>query len=89
MPTKSEIGKLASASTKEKFAPLMAQLTSLTQAEAATLFPTPSDRDEIVALLEIVSSSATDNNKKAALITKIGQVSGAVLKLAKRFATGL
>ncbi|MBI3014426.1 MAG: hypothetical protein HYY65_05055 [Candidatus Tectomicrobia bacterium] len=89
MPKKSKIGELASKETKAEFGEELSSYTSLTVAEIKALFPTKSDRDELVELLRIVNSTADENSKKAELIEKIGKVSGAVVKLAKTFASGL
>lgn len=89
MPAKSKIGEIASAATKEDFAEQLSSYTTLTADEIKTLFPTKSDREEMVELIRIVKSSADDNTKKAELIEKISNVSGAVLKLVMKFASGI
>jgi len=88
MPKKSQIGIDASVSTQNEFAARLSSLTSLTAAEAAALFPTKADRDEMNELLEIVSGSADENVKKAKLVAGINKVGGAVLKIVRKVATG-
>jgi hypothetical protein len=89
MPKKSQVGKLASAATKEEFGDQLSSYTSLTSEEIESLFPEKSDRDELVELLKIVSSSADENAKKAELTEKISKIGGAVIKIGKKFAIGL
>jgi len=89
MPKKSAVGQLASKKTKIEFADELSSYTQLTKEEIKNLFPKKSDREELLALLEIVNSAADENEKKAKVAEKIGKVSGAVLKLVKNFAPGL
>ena len=53
------------------------------------MFSKKSDREELVELLKIVNSATDDNQKKAKIAAKIETISGAVLKIAKKFAIGL
>jgi hypothetical protein len=89
MPKKSNVGILASAATKEEFGDKLSSYTSLTSKELEDLFPVKSDREELLELIKIVNSSADENAKKAELVGKIGKVSGAVLKIGKKFVSGL
>jgi len=89
MPNKSAIGKLASAKTKVEFAEELSSLTAFTSQELKDLFPLKSDREEWLELAKIVNSDATDKDKQAELVAKIGKVSSAVIKIGKRFATGI
>ena len=89
MPKPSPIGEIADAETRQEFANALAKHTSLTAKEVGDLFPKKADQEELLALLEIVSSSANDNEKKARLIENIGDVAGAVIKITKKVATGL
>ncbi len=88
MATLSSIGKLAQAETRKEFADQLARYTSLSAGEAQELFPKQSDQEELLELLKIVTATTDDNSKKAKLIERIGNVSGAVIKIAKRFAAG-
>ncbi|MHB1051332.1 MAG: hypothetical protein ACYC09_14735 [Bacteroidota bacterium] len=89
MAKKSSIGKLASTDTKKEFAENLSSYTTLSAKEIEDLFPKQTDREELLTLLEIVSSAKDENSKKADLISKIGDVGGAVIKLVKRFTVGL
>ncbi len=89
MPKKSKVGELASVTTKEEFGDKLSSYTSLTAKEIEDLFPVKSDREELLELIKIVNSSADENTKKAELVGKIGKVSGAVLKIGKKFVSGL
>ncbi len=89
MPRRSAIGKIASKKTKSAFAEELSSHTAFTAKETAELFPNKSDRDELVALIEIVNSDKNDKEKQAELVARIGEVGGAVLKLSKKVTTGL
>ncbi len=89
MPKRSKVGELTSAATKKEFAEKLSSYTSLTSKEVEDLFPEKSDREELLELIKVVNSSADENTKKAELIGKIGKLSGAVLKIGKKFASGL
>lgn len=89
MAKMSPIGKIAEAETKKEFAEQLAIYTTLSAQEAMELFPTKVDRDELIALLKIVKDSADDNDRKAKIVERIGEVSGALVKISKKFATGL
>lgn len=84
MPTKSEIGKIASKKTKKEFAEQLSSYTSLTQSEVATLFPKASDREALVELMKIVNSDADDKAKQAKLIANIQKYAGAVIGMGKK-----
>lgn len=89
MPKLSPIGALAQTETKKEFAEELAKLTSLNAREVQELFPTKADQDELLELLKIVHDSADDNERKARLVAKAGDIAGAVIKVTKRFATGI
>ena len=89
MPKPSPIGEIADAATRKEFADALARHTSLTTKEVQDLFPKKADQEELLELLKIVSSAANDNEKKARLIERIGDVAGAVIKITKKVATGL
>jgi hypothetical protein len=89
MPKKSVIGALASAKTKKDFANELSSFTILTAEETKTLFPLKSDREELMELIKIVHSDASDKEKKAELVNKIQKVGGAVLRIGQKFVTGL
>ena len=89
MPKLSPIGEIADAETKQEFADALAKHTSLTAQEVQDLFPKMADQEELLELLKIVGGAAADNEKKARLIARIGDVAGAVIKITKKVATGL
>lgn len=89
MPKPSKIARIARVKTKERFGEELSSHTALRASELESLFPKQSDRDEIVELLKIVNSATSENNKKAKIVKNIGKVSGAVVKIGKKFATGL
>jgi hypothetical protein len=89
MAKRSAVGKLASSKTKAQFAEELSSYTSLTADEIKDLFPTKSDREELLELIKIVNSDANDKQKKAELVQKISQIGGAVIKIGKKFATGI
>lgn len=84
MPKKSDIGKLASAKTKVQFADQLSSLTQWRADEIKELFPTKSDRDELMELIKIVNSNADEKTKQAQLVENIGKISGAVLKISRK-----
>jgi len=84
MPKKSVVGALTSAQTKGEFGEQLSSYTTLTSAETQALFPTKTDRDELLELIKIVTSSADENTKRAELAAKIGKVGGAVMKIIKK-----
>lgn len=89
MAEPSAIGVLARKKTREQFAAELAKYTSLNAQEIEALFPEKADQRELIELLKIVTEATDDNIKKAKLAEHIGDVGGAVIKIAKRFATGL
>lgn len=89
MAKRSAIGKLAGAKTKKQFANELSSYTTLTSDEIQNLFPKKSDREELLELIKIINSDADDKEKKAELIDKIGKVSGAIIKIGKKFVTSL
>ena len=86
MPSLSAVGKIARKKTSKEFAKELSSYTTLTADEIKKMFPTKTDRKELVELLKIVNSAAAANEKKARLVANIGKVGGAVIKLTKRFA---
>ena len=89
MAKRSAVGQLASAKTKAQFGSVLSSYTTLTAAELKELFPTKSDREELIELIRIVNSDARDKQKRAELVQRIGNVAGAVIKIGKKFATGI
>jgi hypothetical protein len=89
MPKQDIYSTLSETKTSEMFANELSSYSSLTSEQIKGLFPEKSDRDEIIALLKIVNSASDDNEKKTELIKNIGDIGGAVITVAKHFATGL
>jgi hypothetical protein len=82
----SNVGIAAAKNSREQFAERLSSYTNLTAEEVAKLFPKKSDREELIELMKIVNSAATENQKKARIVKHIGKVSGAVVKVVKKFA---
>lgn len=89
MAKRSDIGLSASKATRKAFAEKFSSYTSFTAEEIKKLFPKKADRKKLEALIEIVNSDKEEKEKRAELVKKIGQVSGAVIKLTKKAITGL
>ncbi|WP_452226821.1 hypothetical protein [Lacinutrix cladophorae] len=81
----STIGKAASKKANEIFADKISSLTILTSEEIQTLFPEKADRDELEELLEIINADIEDKIKKQKLVENINKISGAILKIGKKF----
>ena len=78
---KSDIGSAASELTRSQFASELSRYLRLSTAEVEALFPTDADREELARLTSIVLNAGTVNQQRAALISAIPGVAGAVLKL--------
>lgn len=89
MPKRSVVGQLASKNTKKEFSEELSSYTQLTKDEIDAMFPKKSDREELLSLLNVVSSAASENERKAKIVEKIGSISGAVVKLVTKFAPGI
>ncbi len=85
----SDIGRLAHADTKKEFAGELAKFTSLNAQEALDLFPTKADQEELLELLKIVHGTADENERKSKLVQNAGKVAGAMIKITKKFASGI
>lgn len=84
-PKRSPVGALASADTRTQFADTLSSYTTLTAEQAANLFPTKADRDELVALLSAVRSATNDNQRRTRVIEQIESFAGAVVKIVAQF----
>ena len=67
--------------TNEQLAGELAKLTPLTMDEINDLLPSKIDKQRFQQLLDIVGSSAAENNKVAQLTQNIGEVGGVVVRL--------
>jgi hypothetical protein len=86
---KSEIGKAASALTREEFGEEVSSFTQLTKAQIDFLFPTDADREELAMLIDVVLNAANENEKRARLIGSINKIAGAVVKLLEKGSLGV
>ena len=75
--------------TQKEFADELAKSTTLNAPEAQNLFPTKADQDELLELLKIVHGAADENERKAKRVENAGKVAGAMIKITKRFASGV
>lgn len=71
--------------TNEKLSGELAQLTPLTAAEIQKLLPTKVDKQRFAAILQIVNSSASQNNKVAALRKNFAQLGGVMVKVMGKY----
>ena len=85
---KSEIGKAASALTREQFSDEISSFTQLTKQQIDALFPTQTDREELGTLVDVVLNAADENERKAKLVGNITKVAGAVVKLLQKSSLG-
>lgn len=85
MAKKSDIGNDASEKTKKIFADELSSLTILTSKEIQSLFPEETDRAELEAFMKIISADSEDKVKQQKLVDSIGKISGAILKIGKKF----
>ena len=89
MPEISDIGETAKDATDKEFADALAKYTKRDPDEAKTLFPTKQDQKELVSLIKIVGDATDDNERKAKLIARVGDVAGVLVTITKKFATGI
>lgn len=68
--------------TNEKFKDQIAALTKLSPEDIDKLAPTANDKDQLLKLMQIVRSTANDNDKKAAILANIEAFAGIVLTIA-------
>ena len=83
---KSDIGNAASELTRTQFASELSRFLRLSTSEIDALFPTEADREELARLASIVLNAGTVNQQRAALVSAIPNVAGAVLKLLRHAA---
>jgi len=85
----SDIGDEAAAQTDQEFAAQLSKYTQRDAAEVQKLFPTREDQKELLDLMRLVNEAAASNERKAKFIEGSGAVAGAVIKLTKRYMTGI
>jgi len=86
---KSKVGQAAAELTKAQFSEELSSFLTLTKSEIDELFPKKSDREELARLVDIVSNTADQNEKKAKLVGDITKVAGAVVRLVEKRIVGL
>ncbi len=64
---------------------LLAQLSPLTAAEIHKLLPSQEDKKCFAAILQIVNSAASKNNKVAALRKNFAQLGGVMVKVLGKY----
>tara|TARA_R110002073_G_scaffold87651_1_gene208121 strand:- start:3793 stop:4044 length:252 start_codon:yes stop_codon:yes gene_type:complete len=69
------------AETNEKFSAEISKLTTLKMSDVQRLFPTKVDKENLLALMKIVQSSASRNKKAAALQNNLQNLASSVIKL--------
>ena len=63
----------------------MNKLTALAEERIAELLPKRADQDQLKALMEAVNAEASENCKKAVLLSRLATVSVAVREVVKGF----
>ncbi len=89
MAKKTNVGKLASDKTKKAFADEISSLTILTSQEIQALFPKKADRVELEEFIKIIKLDIDDKEKKIKLVENIGRISGTIIKIGKKFISGV
>ena len=73
--------------TNEQLAGELAKLTPLTQEQVNGLLPTKIEKQRFRQLIEIVNSSASQNQKVASLTSSFSELGTVVLKVLTRYLT--
>lgn len=68
--------------TNEQLKDKIAALTKLTDADLQKIAPTIADKNALIKLMEIVRSTASDNDKKARILSNIELYAGIILNIA-------
>ena len=71
--------------TNKQLAGELAKLSPLTAVEIEKLLPRKADKKRLKKLIDIVSSSASQNSKLASLVTNFSELGGVVTKLLTRY----
>ena len=77
--------KTTAEQTNAELSSEIASLTTLKESQISSMFPTKSDKESLLKLLEIVNSATSENQKITQLKKNIDDVSGTILKLVKVF----
>jgi hypothetical protein len=73
--------------TNKQLAADLAKLTPLTEQEVNSLLPTQAEKQQLKQLIEIVNSSASQNQKVASLTSNLSELGSVVLKVLTRYLT--
>jgi hypothetical protein len=73
--------------TNEQLAGELAKLTPLTEEQVSSLLPTKVEKQRLKQLIDIVSSSASQNQKVASLTSNFSELGTVVLKVLTRYLT--
>ena len=68
--------------TNEKLKGHIGALTQLTPEDLQKIAPTVEDKTNLLKLIDVVRSTAADNDKKAAIISNIETYAGIILSIA-------
>lgn len=68
--------------TNEQLKDKIATLTKLTDADLQKIAPTIADKNALLKLMEVVRSTANDNDKKAKILANIEMYAGILLNIA-------
>ena len=69
--------------TNAELATNIASLTTLKENQISNLFPTKSDKENLLRLLSIVHATTSENQKISQIKSNIDNIAGTVLKLVK------
>jgi hypothetical protein len=67
--------------TNKQLAGELAKLTPLTEEQISSLLPTKTEKQGLRQLIDIVNSSASQNQKMASLTSNFSELGGVVLKV--------
>lgn len=71
--------------TNEQLKDKIAALTKLTAEDLQKIAPTVADKNALLKLMEVVRSTANDNDKKAQILSNIEMYAGIILNIAGKF----
>ena len=77
----SEIAAEAAQKTARDLAGDISSLTTMTDSEINELFPSPSDKQRLAELMEIVNGAGSRNKKINRIVANIEDLAGVVLKI--------
>jgi hypothetical protein len=71
--------------TNDQLKDKIAAVTKLTAEDLEKIAPTVDDKNKLLSLMQIVRSTADDNDKKAQILANIEQYAGIILNIAGKF----